>query len=85
MKRQTTHLTSTVVCLISCKRVILRCESVLALAVGLNGKNAASETADDWMVRWNGIGWLMQNVREAGTKSVVRRLGLIADLDCTVH
>jgi len=35
-------------------------------AVGANGKNAASETAEDSKVRWNGIGCVMQKMREAG-------------------
>ena len=58
------YLTSTVVCLIICTRVILR---PTLLDAGLRGKKAASDTGEDSNDRWKGIGCDMQKMREAGT------------------
>jgi len=56
------------------------------LPVGLKGRNAANETeAVDSTVRWNGIGCVIENVREAGKKSFVTIPGLKVNLDCKLN
>ena len=45
--------------------------------MGLEGRNAARETeAVDSTVRWNGMGCVIENVRDSGKKSFITILGL---------
>jgi len=51
------------------------------LAVGLNGKNVAKDTAEDSKVKWKGIGCVMEKIRDAGTQNFTVMSGRIEDFE----
>lgn len=59
----------------SCIRVTLRERGFED--IGLRGRNAASETADDSNDRWNGIDMLILKIRDAGRYSLIVMSGRV--------